>query len=413
MRLTRAAAAAVVLGALLFPTSPAAAAPAAEQCAEPGTAITQVPWAQERQAPERIWPVADGSGTRVAVLASGVDAGHPQLTGRVREGENYLPGETSGADTDCEGGGTQVAGVIAAAPVQGVGFSGLAPGAAVVPYRVATSTVVENGESPESGTPATLAEAVRDATAARPDVLVVPVVTYVDDAELKAAVASAVAADIVVIAAVGDARPSGDGPALPYPAAYDGVVGVVGVNQDGALIGDGSAWPAVDLAGPGDGLVSTQIGGGLVEVAGSAIAAGYVAGTAALIRSRWPDAKAADVVRRLLATATPSAATTGNGIVNPAQAVTATMTTASPAALDAGPGEAPSAQSDDRGSTIALVAAAVLAVAAVLGVTFAVAIPRGRKRRWRPGLAPRPAEYPEDDAPAPPRMLFEDWTPRH
>ncbi|SHN75430.1 S8 family serine peptidase [Cryptosporangium aurantiacum] len=413
MRGARAAAvAAVVLAGVLAPCTPAAAAPATEQCVDPGTALAQVPWAQERQSPKTIWPVADGAGTTVAVLSSGVDARHEQLAGRVRAGEDYLPESTSGADTDCRGVGTQVAGVIAADFVPNIGFSGLAPGATIVSYRVALSTLVGTGEGVDerAGTPATLAEGIRDATAARPDVLVVPVVTYTDDPGLRAAVAAAIAADIVVVASVGNVSNPEQAAGLPYPAAYDGVVGVIAMNREGTLAGGGVAPAGVDLAAPGDELLSTQAGGGLVEVGGSAIAAGYVAGTAALIRSRWPSAPATEVVRRLLATATPSTERAGDGIVNPVQAVTATLTTASPEARVAEPKREAATGGDDGARRIALLAAAVLAAAALLGVAFAVALPRGRRRRWRPGFAPLPEEHPEDDAPAPPRMLFEDWT---
>lgn len=397
----RAAFVTLVTAGVLVPAVPAAAAP----CAEPGTALAQVPWAQQRQPPQAIWPVADGAGTRVAVLATGVDAGHPQLAGRVRDGQDYLAGDTTTADEDCEGLGTQVAGIIAAAPVDGIGFTGLAPEATIVPYRVAATATVETSDDESTGTPGTLAEAIRDAAAARPDVLVVPVVTYVDDPELRTAVAAAVADDVVVVAATGEGTQR-DGPKKPYPAAYDGVIGVGAIGPDGATSGDADARAVTDLVGPGDTLVSTQVGGGLTPVAGSAIASGFVAGTVALIRSRWPDLKSADVVRRLLATATPL----GEGaLVGPTQAVTETLTTASSAPLLEADDRA-QAPASDNGS-MALIAAGALAAVALLATALAIAIPRGRRRRWRPGIAPRPAEHPEDDEPSPPRLLFEDWTP--
>lgn len=405
----------VLGGAVLAPFGPGALPARGAQCAEPGEAISQVPWPQQRQPPQAIWPVADGAGTTVAVLASGVDAGHPQLAGRVRAGEDYLPGADAAPDADCEGLGTQVAGIVAASYREGVGFTGLAPRATIVPYRVATGPTVGSGGDPNSdpsggdrsaGSPESLAEALRDAAADRPDVIVVPVVTYTDDPTLRAAVAEAIADDVVVVAATGD-RPPTDGPGVPYPAAYDGVVGVGAIGPDGARGGDAGARASTDLVGPGDGLVSTQVGGGLVPVGGSAIAAGYVAGTVALVRGRWPGLKGPDVVRRLLATATPL----GDGaLVSPAQAVTETVTTGSPEPLIGADDRAPVAPVDED-DTVALVTAAALGGVAVLVVALVIALPRGRKRRWRPGLAPRPEEHPEDDEPTPPRLLFEDWTP--
>ncbi|MFG1922437.1 S8 family serine peptidase [Cryptosporangium sp. NPDC048952] len=392
-RRTRLLLVAVTAAALLVPAQSAMAEP----CAEPGTAISQVPWVQVRQPPQALWPVADGAGTRVAVLASGVDADHPQLKGRVLDGRDYLTDDSTAPDADCEGLGTQVAGVIAAASVDGIGFAGLAPKATIVPYRVSATPTLDADES--------LAEAVTDAADERPDVLVIPVVSYVDDPELRTAVADAIADDVVVVAATGDGRTT-DGPKIPYPAAYDGVIGVAPIGPDGERGGDAEARQVTDLVGPGDQLVSTQVGGGLVPVAGSAVASGYVAGTVALIRSRWPELKAPDVVKRLLATATPMG--DGVALVGPAQALTATMTNESPSPRIEGEQRVrPAADTD----TTPIVVAGALAATALLVIALAVAVPRGRKRRWRPGLAPRPIEHPEDDEPEPPRLLFEDWTP--
>jgi len=406
---------AALLGGVLAPLAPTTPGRAAERCVEAGEAIPGVPWAQQRLEPRSIWPVSTGAGVRVAVLASGVDARHTQLRGRVSGGEDVLSGGSSSPTTDCQGIGTSVAGTVAAAFIPNVGFHGLAPKATIVPYRVATGTVVvppENEGDTENGSPQTVADGIRAATAARSDVLVVPVVTYVDDPELKSAVAAAVAADIVVIAAVGEGPGTEEGPAVPYPAAYDGVIGVAPFDAEGTVAVDAGALKAVDLVAPGAGLLSTQAGGGLVEAGGSPIAAGYVAGAAALVRSRWPQAKASDVVQRLLATAAPMPGEAGYGAVSPAQAVTEIMATGEPSVVPSDlatvPPDAAARAARDRSTAIEAVVAVAVLVVALLGVGFAVALPLGRRRRWRPGVAPRPEEHPEDEVPAPPRTLFED-----
>lgn len=400
-----------VLAALVL-VGLAPAAVGATQCAEPGTALSPVPWAQQRLAPETIWPVADGAGVKVAVIASGVDANHPQLAGAVSAGQNLLPGDERPANSDCGGLGTQVAGVIAAAQSSSVGFHGLAPRATIVPIRVTDEAVIGTDGGADSPTPATLASAVRAAITRRPAVMVIPVVTYVDAPALRSAVADAVAADIVVIAAVGDVRKAADGPVVPYPAAYHDVIGVGAVDQTGALGSDSAVSSTVDLVAPGEDLVSTQRGGGLASVSGTAIAAGYVAGVVALIRSRWTVAPATEVVRRLLATATPLTGEPGygDGLVNPEQAVSATMASGSPSPMPAvrPPGLAGDQSAWSRSNRLAVVLAGALATVGLLVVVIVVAVPRGRRRRWRPGLAPPPIEHPEDDLPSPPVLLFED-----
>jgi membrane-anchored mycosin MYCP len=403
---------ALLAGLLPMVVLPGGPASAAEQCATAGTQLAPVPWAQQRLAPETIWPVADGSGVRVAVLSSGVDATQPQLAGRVAAGFDELSTGSEDGGSDCEGLGTQVAGIIAARQSAAVGFHGLAPKATIVPVRVAPSAVLEDsGET----SPAKLAKALRDVVATKPAIIVVPVVTYVDDPALRAAVASAVAKGIVVIAAVGDVRQASDGPGVPYPAAYPKVVGVGAVDADGNL-GTDSAVGYVDLVAPGEDLISTQRGGGLVAVSGTGIAAAYVAGTAALVRSRWKSATGPEVVRRLLATATPMGGDPGYGygMVSPAQAVTETMASAGPSPMPTGLGPPAATLADRaawrRSTWLAVAIAANLLTVAALVLMFAVALPRGRQRRWRPGIAPRPAEHPEDDLPSPPVLLFEDRT---
>jgi membrane-anchored mycosin MYCP len=130
-------AALVSLLALALPAAPAAAR-APSGCAsppEPARPVAATPWPQQRYAPERLTPLADGAGVVVAVIDSGVDRGHPQLAGRVLDGADFL--EPGGDGTrDCAGHGTGVASLIAATARPGVGFRGLAPAARILPVRV-------------------------------------------------------------------------------------------------------------------------------------------------------------------------------------------------------------------------------------------------------------------------------------
>ena len=100
----------------------------------------------------RLAPLATGAGVRVAVIDSGVDAGHPQLRGRVDRGRDLLHGDPD-AREDCVGHGTGVASIIAAEPVDGVGFHGLAPGATVVPVRITEKEQIDGRDVGDDGTP--------------------------------------------------------------------------------------------------------------------------------------------------------------------------------------------------------------------------------------------------------------------
>ena len=88
-------------------------------------------------APEA-WRYATGRGITVAVVDTGVDADHPDLKGRVvaPRGSDLISGGGARADTDIEGHGTNVAGIVAAGANDGIGIAGVAPNARILAVRV-------------------------------------------------------------------------------------------------------------------------------------------------------------------------------------------------------------------------------------------------------------------------------------
>lgn len=390
--------------------APAQAAPADQNCAAPGRDFKQVPWAQQVLAPERVTPFSRGANVKVAVLDSGVDGNHPQLSGRVDQGFDAVASKGR-ADDDCIGTGTQVAGVIAAKQVTSIGFFGLAPGATIVPVRVIAKQAFG---SPQVDA-AVLARGIDWAVTHGVDVIDVSVACYVNDPAVRTSVANALANGVVVVAAVGDQAKGNPANPTPYPAAYDGVLGV------GAVDATITRWPAsqvgsyVDLVAPGVAVTTLQRGGGIAtEVDGTGVASGFVAATAALVRAKQGKLQPATVSRVLRATATPAALGPnspeyGRGLVNPYAAVNEHVATDPPAALPAlvrpGP-EPPSVWTRTRGPAMVGTAGAVLVVLAVLGI--AAALPRGRRRFWRPAIAPLPPSPEEPEEPSPPIPLFAD-----
>lgn len=79
-----------------------------------------------------------GGGVKVAVIDTGVTR-HPWLQDRIKSGGEYVAKPTNGQPSgleDCDGHGTEVAGIIAAKPDNPeVGFIGVAPDATIVSYR--------------------------------------------------------------------------------------------------------------------------------------------------------------------------------------------------------------------------------------------------------------------------------------
>lgn len=414
----------VVVATALSVTATAVATPAAsaqQQCAPAGGDLRAVPWEQRLLAPERVWPMTTGAGQRIAVISTGVGE-NPLLRGKVAEQVDLAPApqgqQQPSGRPDCLGIGTGVAGVLTAGGTGGVGFHGVAPNARILAAKVVGDRFPDGLVPALAVTPDTLASAVNWAVDRGATVIAVPTIAYSGSDALLAAVRRALAANIVVVAATGEIGTNDPATAVPYPASYDGVIGVGSIGQDG-LATQVSRPQGVDLVAPGDTLMTTYPDGGLGPAAGSAFAAGYVAGVAALVRAYRPELSNEDVARRLRTTATPAPEGTGSarygyGVVNPYAAVLDTVTAGDPRDLPAITPSTVSAEeksrqeAENRADNLATtLAAGGIALAALLAGIVAFG-PRGRRRNWRSGLAPMPEDRPESERPEPPVELFAD-----
>jgi type VII secretion-associated serine protease mycosin len=395
MALRAAAASAAVLAALAVP-APAAAR--INQCST-APAEAQVSHAEPEETrlydPRRLAPLATGAGVRVAVIDSGVDASHPQLRGHVAPGRDMLHGDPTGRQ-DCVGHGTAVASIIAAQPVTGVGFRGLAPGVTIVPVRVSEQEEIDGQAQGDPGTPGKFADAIAwaaDPNGGRAQVINLSLVMTVDDARVRRAVADAIGRGVVVVAAAGNHAQEGD--PTPYPAAYPDVIGVGAVSADGQRAGFSQHGDYVDIMAVGDRVTVAARRAGHTAGQGTSYAAPFVAATAALIEQRFPGLSPAQVARRLLATADPAPGGArsdeyGYGLLNPYRALTETLGPDRPAAPPPAvvhtedPAVVALHERRAHSQQVAMVAAGVGVVLVAVVALLAVVVRRGRRRGWRP-----------------------------
>ena len=298
---------------------PSAGCPGTSAVAAPGA----TPWAQQALGFASVWRLTRGAGVTVAVVDSGVDA-NPQFGDRVTIGPDLAPSPTgpspdAAPDADCVGHGTSVASIIAAAPVPGVSFSGVAPAAGILSVKITNSDTF-----PGSVAARAIVTAVDDGA----QVINLSLAT-VSTPALAAAVRFAQASNVVVVAAAGNDSPDGaTGPF--YPAAYPGVLSVGAVGQDGARAGFSDTRTPVSVTAPGVSVTAAYPG--VFPRAynpasnGTSFATAFVSGVAALVRAAHPGLDQAQVVARITATANGSAGPgTGHGLINPVQAVTAVL----------------------------------------------------------------------------------------
>ncbi|GAA0239606.1 hypothetical protein GCM10009539_26120 [Cryptosporangium japonicum] len=374
-----AAAVLVLLGA-----TPAAASAAEElpsvtgnDCV-PGSpdTVTDVPWAQTWLQPERAWELTDGRGVTVAVVDGGVGTPSSLSGGAVKQ-----------SATDCSGHGTFLASLVAGRPVGEAAFSGVAPAATILNVEVATGAYASG---PPVAPPDELADGIRAAVSGGAGVVLLGAVSTGPSADLADAVRAAVRANVVVVSGVGTVRGSDSRLAESYPSAYDGVIGVAAMQLTGEVATFSAFSDDVDLAAPGVGVLgAAPKGPGHYVTDGTAVAAAFVAGTVALVRSYRPDLTVADVTERLRLTAAPTAqrAALGYGVVNPAAAVgdelpaSAGRTSDAVTTVAVAPDRPP--VTDHTAGLIAVAVAGTGLAAAALAAFAGVVVRRGRARRWR------------------------------
>ncbi|KAK1866311.1 hypothetical protein I4F81_008831 [Pyropia yezoensis] len=241
----------------------------------------------------------DGSGVRVAVLDTGIDAGHPALQNRVdmAAARNYSNVGGPSDVTDRQGHGTHCAGIIAAEDLGAI-MSGIAPRATVVPIKVLN----DNGEGRTEWSTA----GIRHAIAQRVDVINMSLgidsdetafeVFLASNADEYKAIQEALAAGIVVVVAAGNQGRRSSLNEINPPGSYGGVITVASHNDAGERSEFSSMGGELDLMAPGE-TFSTYARGQPYEVSrgvfrpgrdyehlgGTSMACPLVAGLAALL----------------------------------------------------------------------------------------------------------------------------------
>lgn len=399
------------VAALIGVVAPAPAL--AADCATAGQVSVTSAWPRAMLTIDSVSQFGRAAGVTVAVLSTGVQAGQAQFGARVLAGRDAIV-NSGGADTDCAGTGTQIAGVIAADAADNSPVFGLASRASILPIRVLPDEPAGQGTFAQPGV---LARGIDFAVAQGADVIVVGAPAYSDSDRLRESVAAAIAKDIPVIAASGDLGSVQDKNPTPFPASYPDVITVGAIDQNGKIFAKSGHGTYVDLVAPGVAIGTTQGGdsgaAGVVEVDGTALAAGYVGATAALVRSRVGRMPVADLTRLLVATASPTMTgdAFGAGVVNPYGAVTGKATVQRERALP-GVTAAPAARTDAENDrrVVAFTGATLAAIAVVAVLMITAAIRRSRRQHWRPGLAPPLPEYDEPVELGPPVMLLDNPT---
>lgn len=258
----------------------------------------------------------DGTGTKIAVLDTGIDTTHPDLAGQVVAEHNFSKSPNTG---DAYGHGTHVASIAAGTGAKSGGkYKGVAPGASLLNVKV----LDDNG----SGDFSQIIAGMEWAAAQKADVANLSLGSYdsseIDPMEEAVNRLSAESGTLFVVAS-GNNGLEGDG-TVNTPGSADAALTVGAVDKQdqlasfssiGPRVGDGGIKP--DLTAPGvdigaaaahDSKMAEEgkpVADGYVALSGTSMASPHVAGAAAILAQQHPDWTGDDLKQALIASTTP------------------------------------------------------------------------------------------------------------
>jgi subtilisin family serine protease len=258
------------------------------------------------------WNVTNGTETTIiAVLDSGIDLTHPDLTPNFWSNPGEIAGNGVDDDSngfvddmlgwnfivgsndlmDDNGHGTLVAGLAAARTNNSIGIAGVCGNCRLMPVKVMQGSGAANYSD--------IAAGIYYAANKGAKVINFSLGGYADSQTLRDAVNYAVALNTTLVGGAGNDN-LGD---AFYPAAYDNVIAVAGTNQSDVKTGFSNYGTWVDVSAPGEAVLTTANGGDYLTSSGTSFSSPIAAGLAGLILSAHPDWTPAMVRAQLIHTA--------------------------------------------------------------------------------------------------------------
>lgn len=213
-----------------------------------------------------------GQGVKVAIIDTGLQQNHEDLSANAADGKNFVRGENGTPNyVDNQSHGTHVAGIIAADD-NGIGGVGIAPDASIRGYCVFPSA----GGALDTDIMRAINAAVEDGN----DIINLSLGTAYYSAPYEETMQNAYEQGVAVFAAAGN----DDSDGRNFPAAYKSTISVGAIDQNGTRASFSNYNQDVNLAFPGVSIYST-IPTGYDYISGTSQASPAAAGTAAVILS--------------------------------------------------------------------------------------------------------------------------------
>ncbi|MGD2246639.1 MAG: S8 family peptidase [Candidatus Aminicenantes bacterium] len=268
--------------------------------APPSQPFQEFPWNIFRIGAHLTWAETKGTAVRVAILDTGIDLDHPDLSANIRGDTNTIKAKKSGDDDN--GHGTHVAGVVAAVD-NSIGIIGVGPEIDLWAVKVL--------DKKGRGRLSDLIDGLDWCISQKIQIVNMSLGTLEGNLTFHEAIKKVHQSGVIQVAAAGNNGE--DGGAVSFPAAYPETIAVSAVDAYGNFASFSSYGEEIDLTAPGTDIRSTHKDGFYTVMDGTSASAPHVAGTVALILTVIPD-RHFDV--------------NGNGIWDPAEVKTKLKLTA-------------------------------------------------------------------------------------
>lgn len=218
-----------------------------------------------------LWKITKGKGIKVAVLDTGAALGHPDLAAAIASAKDFT-GSAFGPDDKKSGHGSHCAGIVGARQ-NNTGIVGVAPEVSLYIAKV----LGDNG----AGSMASIIAGIQWSIDQKVDIISMSLGSSQGYSKLQDIIKVATAAGIIVICAAGN---EGPGPnTVGYPANYPEVISVAAIGKNLTVTNFSSRGNRIDVAAPGDNILSCYPPTGYAALSGTSMATPFVAGLAALL----------------------------------------------------------------------------------------------------------------------------------
>ena len=233
----------------------------------------EITWGVNRVHAPAAWDVTEGAGVKVAIIDTGIDLNHSDLSGKVDGGYSAITKTERPEDyQDDNGHGTHVSGTIAALR-DGKGVVGVAPKARLYAVKVL--------DADGSGNLSDVIDGIVWSAKNGMQVANMSLGAPVDSDAMHRAVRYAKGMGMVIVAAAGNS-----GASVGFPGAYPETIAVSASDDQDHIASFSSRGPEVKFIAPGVDIVSDKLGGGQISYNGTSMASPHVAGLAALAVSQ-------------------------------------------------------------------------------------------------------------------------------